>query len=172
LADLLATAAVVGGLGAFTDAELLDAARGVLEQVPLTAGLGWTLIMAANLWLGAVITARSGRLRRPRPDVAAEADLPFTAVLVLAIAMLAATTGDPIGPAANVIAGAFTMAFAIVGFAVVHFITRGRPGRPLILGAAYAAAVIASLAIYVAAALGILERFLRLRTRRPAAGKV
>jgi hypothetical protein len=90
-----------------------------------------------NLWLAGRITLASGRLTRPWPDVSAFM-LPSSAIFALLAALALSFAGGMPGLIAGGFAGAYTMAFALVGLAVAHALTRGSPWRNFILAATYA----------------------------------
>jgi hypothetical protein len=102
------------------------------------AAITTTVINLTNLWLAARIVRVSGRLRRPWPDLTA-ITFPSYAPALLGAAVVATFISGLIGLAANVLTASLLMAYAILGFAVLHAVTRGSPGRVFALGGAYAA---------------------------------
>lgn len=122
--------------------------------LPAAAALSWLLSMLFNLYLGARITAMSGGLQRPLPDVPSMV-FPTGFGLGLAVALplayfLAGTTLSFMGSA---FAGAFFGAHLLMGLAIIHDISRGTSGRPAILAVLYVALVF--LNSWVALALAI-----------------
>lgn len=103
--------------------------------------LPWALSILAmgvillNLWLAARITLASGYLRRPWPDLAT-LTMPPGAAFALLIAV-ALTFVDGIGLFAAGIAAPFILAFALVGLALIHSITRRSRWRTFILTTIY-----------------------------------
>jgi hypothetical protein len=89
-----------------------------------------------NLWLAGRITLASGRLQRPWPDLSMFA-MPGGATFVLLVAIALSFVGGLAGLVAAGIAAPFTLAFALVGLAVVHALTRGSQWRTFILTALY-----------------------------------
>ncbi len=72
------------------------------------------------------------------------------------------------GLAASGFAGAFFMAFVLLGLAIVHYTTRGAPWRPFALWALYATIIFLNMWIgVVAAILGLSESIFGLRRRYP-----
>ena len=57
------------------------------------------------------------------------------------------------------------MAFAVLGFAVLHVVTRGTNGRPLVLAGVYTAVVIFAWPAIILALLGLADTALDLRGR-------
>ena len=98
----------------------------------------FTVINLTNLWLAARIVRVSGRLRRPWPDLTA-ITFPTYAPALLGAAVVATFVSGLAGLVANVLTASLLMAYAVLGFAVLHAVTRGNPGRVFALGGAYAA---------------------------------
>jgi len=164
MADVLAP--LTGEAVATADPEQLAAARRTLAFLPPTFGLLWTAVMIVNLWLGAVVARRSGRLARPWPDIAMAIDMPLPGFVVFAAALLGIAAPGPIGLAAATLAGALAVVFIAIGFAVLHVTSRDNPARPVLLGVAYAVAILFTLPVFLLALIGIAERFLRLREKK------
>jgi hypothetical protein len=106
--------------------------------VPAAAAVFSTITNALNLWLAARIVKISGRLPRPWPDLSA-LRLPLSASGLLAITIAGSFLPDLIGVFSSVFAASLLMAFAILGFAVLHTITRGIASRVILLAGAYVA---------------------------------
>src|SRR5262249_57467226 len=87
-----------------------------------------------NLWLAARVVKISGRLKRPWPDLAAWT-LPTSTPALLAAAIAGSFLPDLLGVLAGAFAASLLMAFAMLGFAVLHAITRGMNTRTLVLAA-------------------------------------
>jgi len=137
--------------------EITEATAVALALLPAASAISNMGSLLFNMWLAGRITFASGRLRRPWPDLAAIA-YPTGTPLLLAVATGAGfLTGYP-GLMAAGFAGPLFFAYVLLGLAVVHYITRGRPWRPFALWALYAALfvmnTVASLAI---ALLGLAE---------------
>ena len=94
-----------------------------------------------NLWLAGRITLASGRLMRPWPDLA-QFTMPGAATFALFIAIGLSFVGGMTGLLAASVAAPFTLAFALVGLAAVHVLTRGSPWRTFILTALYTGAIL------------------------------
>ena len=133
----------------------------------------FTIIYVLNLWLAARIVNVSGRLSRPWPDLPALTLPSFTPGL-LAAAIAGSFLPDIVGLLSGVLAASLFMAYALMGFAVLHAITRGVGGRGFILGAAYVAVVILGVVwpLLAVSLLGLAENLFNVRARfaTPAAG--
>lgn len=117
-----------------------------------------------NLWLAARIVQTSGRLTRPWPDLAAMRFPPVTAV-ALAAAVGASFLPGVVGFAAALPAASLLLAYAVLGFAVMHGLTRHLPGRPIVLGGVYAAVAILGWPVLLMTLLGLLDSAFDLRAR-------
>jgi hypothetical protein len=125
------------------------------------------LTLTLNLWLAGKITVTSGRLSRPWPDLKGMTLPPMTlAALCTAIAFCFSGGLAAIG--ARSVTSALLLAYALVGFAVLHTLSLALKNRAFWLGSAYAIALIfvwpalALVALGLAdAVFGFRQRFLR-----------
>ena len=108
-----------------------------LRLLPGVLALSIMITILLNLWIAGRITLASGRLERPWPDLSAMT-LPSTASFALAAALAISFAGGFVGLAAGAFAGSYFFAFAIMGLAVAHFVTRGSPWRGFTLAGLYA----------------------------------
>lgn len=140
---------------------LLDLLVGAL---PPAAAVLTTVTNLVNLWLAARIVKVSGRMRRPPPDLSAM-QFPSYTPLLAAAAIAGSFLPGLIGIAAGVLAASMLMAYAILGFAVLHAITRGTSSRPLILGGAYVAVIVFGWPVLMMTLLGLADAVLDVRGR-------
>jgi hypothetical protein len=143
------------------DQALIDV---LVVAVPPAAAIFSTITSAFNLWLAARVVKISGRLKRPWPDLAALALPPSTSAL-LAAAIAGSFLPDLAGVLSGVFAASLLMAFAILGFAVLHAITRGMRARIIMLTGLYAAAAVFGWPVLAVALLGLAESILNIRSR-------
>ncbi len=136
----------------------------LVMAVPPAAAVFTTITSVLNLWLAGRIVKASGRLKRPWPSLPAMT-LPPAAMAVLAGAIAGFFLPDLAGILSGVLAASLLMAFAILGFAVLHSLTQGINGRLFLLGAAYAAALVLFWPILAVAILGLTETAFNLRGR-------
>jgi hypothetical protein len=108
----------------------------LIAAVPFVAAMMFSFVLTLNLWLAAKVVAISGRLPRPWPAIS-EAAMPRAGLAVLAAAVLLALLPGMPGIAGLALSGAVATAFALQGLAVLHAISRNRPGRSFVLGFAY-----------------------------------
>lgn len=88
--------------------------------VPYVQPATWLLIILFNFYVALHISRASGQLRRPRDYWPSELRLPKIALPVMAVALALSFLGGAVGTIAAVFAGAFLMAFSVVGLAVFH----------------------------------------------------
>jgi hypothetical protein len=143
------------------DQALIDV---LVVAVPPAAAIFSTITSVFNLWLAARVVKISGRLKRPWPDLAALA-LPPSSSALLAAAIAGSFLPDLAGVLSGVFAASLLMAFAILGFAVLHAITRGMRGRIVMLTGLYAAAAVFGWPVLAVAVLGLAESILNIRSR-------
>jgi hypothetical protein len=135
--------------------------------VPPLKATALTATSLLNLWLAARIVSVSGRLKRPWPQIAQMTFPPF-ASLALAIAVAGTFLPDFIGLASNVFTASLLLAFALLGFAVIHAITAGYAGRGFMLAGLYFAVGLFGWPVVLMSLLGLLETILGLRARKAA----
>ncbi|HEY7238574.1 MAG TPA: DUF2232 domain-containing protein [Burkholderiales bacterium] len=124
-----------------------------------------TLINSFTLWLAGRVVHISGRLKRPWPDLSA-ISLPAFAPALLAASTIGIALPEFAGLVAIACAASLIMAYALLGLAVLHAITRGSAGRPLILLATYLAIVLfAGMPLALVAMLGLADAAFNFRAR-------
>jgi hypothetical protein len=143
---------------------LLDVLVPIIPPLKATALTATSLL---NLWLAALIVRISGRLKRPWPQIAQMSFPPF-AVTVLALAVAGTFLPDLIGLASGVLAASLLLAYALLGFAVVHVLTAGFAGRGLMLSGLYFTVGLFGWPMALMSLLGLLETITSLRARSAA----
>lgn len=138
---------------------------GLITFVPFLASAVFTFILALNLWIAAKAVAISDRLPRPWPEIAS-ARMPRFALVLLFGSTVSAFLPALIGIVGLSLAGGLVMAFALQGLALLHDVSRGRPGRGALLGATYALALlIGHTALPLLAIAGAVDTAFDLRSR-------
>jgi hypothetical protein len=136
----------------------------LVTAIPLAAAVLATLINVFNLWFAGRIVRVSGRLRRPWPDLSALA-LPPSTLGVLAIAIAGTFLPDLGGICSRIVAASLFMAYAILGFGVLHALTRGLSFRPILLIAAYGSVIVLGWPVLAVSFLGLAEAAFNIRAR-------
>ncbi|WP_426413824.1 DUF2232 domain-containing protein [Bradyrhizobium ganzhouense] len=145
----------------------------MVAVIPVLVAASQMATLTLNLWLAAKVAAVSGRLHRPWPDLSGTSLPPMTLV-ALCVALAFSFFSGMTGILAVVVTTVLMMAYALVGFAVLHTVTRGLANRGIWLAAAYAIVFMFSVSLILLTALGLAdavfgfrERFLRNRQPPP-----
>ena len=131
---------------------------------PSAAAIMAMMTLTINLWLAARITATSGRLQRPWPDLKSTTLPPMTLV-ALCVAIAFCFTGGLLSMFAQIATAALLMAYALIGFAVLHTLTLPLRSRAIWLGCTYAVVVVFSWPVLAMVVLGLLDAIFGLRER-------
>jgi hypothetical protein len=131
---------------------------------PAAAVILVTMTLTLNLWLAAKITATSGRLHRPWPDLRSAALPPLTLAALCAAIAFCFSGGLP-AILAQIITAALLIAYAFTGFAVLHTLTLALKNRALWLSCTYAIVVIFSWPVLAMVVLGIADAVFGIRQR-------
>jgi hypothetical protein len=132
--------------------------------LPPAAAALTTMTQLFNLWLAGRIVRISGRLRRPWPDFCA-LRFPAATPIALAAAFGGSFLPGTVGLAAALPAASLLMAYAVLGFAVLHGITRHLPSRGLVLFGIYVAVAVFGWPVLLMTLLGLIDTALDLRGR-------
>jgi hypothetical protein len=149
-------AAVSGDVDRWVDALAIIA--------PAAATIVAMMTLTLNLWLAGKITATSGRLHRPWPDLKS-AELPSMTLVALSVALAFCFIGGIVALFAQITATALLMAYAITGFAVLHTLTLALKGRALWLSCTYAVVVVFGWPVLAMVALGLADAIFGFRDR-------
>ena len=136
----------------------------LVKIAPSAAAIVAMMTLTLNLWLGTKVTATSGRLNRPWPDLKNTALPPMTLV-ALTVAIAFCFTGGLVAMLAQIIAAALMMTYALIGFAVLHTLTLSLKNRPVWLSCVYAFVVVFTWPVLAVAALGIADAVFGFRQR-------
>jgi Predicted membrane protein (DUF2232) len=131
---------------------------------PLAAVMVTMISLTINLWLATLVTATSGRLRRPWPDLRATA-LPAMTLVASCVAIAFCFTSGLLAILAQVTTTALMAAYALTGFAVLHTVTQSLNSRTFWLICAYAVVVIFTWPVMAMVVLGIADALFGLRQR-------
>jgi hypothetical protein len=132
--------------------------------LPPAAAVLTTITNVLNLWLASRVVSVSGRLKRPQPDLT-EMQFPSYAPLLTGAVIAGSFLPGFVGTASGVLAASLLMAYAILGFAVLHNITRGVGSRILLLGGAYASVLVLGWPALLMMMLGLADAALDIRGR-------
>ena len=132
--------------------------------IPPMAAILAMLTSLINLWLASRVARLSGRLRRPWPDLSAMR-FPSSYLTLLLVAVAASFVPGLVGLAAGLLAATLFIAFAILGFAVIHGVTRFFPGRTIILTAMWATMLVIGWPALLLIVIGLADPLVDFRTR-------
>jgi hypothetical protein len=131
---------------------------------PVAAAIVAMMTLTLNLWLAGRITATSGRLHRPWPDLKSAALPPMT-LAALCVAAAFCFTGGLLAILAQIVTSALMMAYALTGFAVLHTLTLALKSRAIWLSGVYAIVVVFGWPILAIAVLGLADAVFGIRQR-------
>jgi hypothetical protein len=155
---------VIGPRDAASAGETEQWVNAIVTIAPAAAAISAMITLTINLWLAARITATSGRLHRPWPDLKSAALPPMT-LATLSVALALCFTGGLLAVLALIITAGLTMAYAITGFAVLHILTLSLKNRALWLSCAYTIVVVFVWPVFAIVVLGIADTVFGLRQR-------
>jgi hypothetical protein len=138
---------------------------GVLVTIaPAAAAIVAMMTLTLNLWLAAKVTATSGRLQRPWPDLRG-ATLPPMTLAALSAAIAFCFAGGLLAILAQIVSAALMMAYALTGFAVLHTLTLALKSRALWLSATYAVVLVFGWPMVAMIILGLADAIFGFRRR-------
>jgi predicted membrane protein DUF2232 len=136
----------------------------VVTVAPAAAAIVAMMTLTLNLWLAAKITATSGRLHRPWPDLKSAALPPMT-LAALCVSIAFCFTGGLLAILALIVTAALMVAYALTGFAVLHTLTLALKSRALWLGCTYAVMVVFGWPVLAMVVLGLADAIFGFRER-------
>jgi len=128
---------------------------------PMAAAISM-LVSLFNLWLAGRIVRLSGRLARPWP-VVSEMHFPTMTPVVLLAAIALSFLASIVGVAAGMLAACLLLAYTMLGFAVLHQLTRALAARGAILGAVWLVVMLLGWPAIVLALIGLADGLFDLR---------
>ncbi len=153
---------IIGTRAATGDSEqIVDA---LVTIAPAAAAVVAMMTLTLNLWLAAKITATSGRLHRPWPEIKSAALPPMT-LAALSLAMALCFTGGLLAMLGQIASSALLMAYALIGFAVLHTLTLAMKSRALWLSGIYAVVLVFGWPVVAMVGLGLADAVFGFRLR-------
>jgi len=131
---------------------------------PAAATIVAMMTLTLNLWLAGKITATSGRLDRPWPDLKS-AELPPMTLVALSVALAFCFIGGLAAMFAQITTTALMMAYGLTGFAVLHTLTLALKSRVFWLCCTYAIVVAFGWPVLAMIALGLADAVFGIRQR-------
>jgi hypothetical protein len=155
---------IIGQSDPVSSGEIEQRIDALVTIAPAAAALVAMLTLTLNLWLAAKITATSGRLHRPWPDLKSAALPPMT-LAAFCVAIAFCFTGGLLVILAQIFTAALMMAYALTGFAVLHTLTQALKNRAIWLCCAYALVMVVGWPILAMVALGLADAIFGFRQR-------
>jgi hypothetical protein len=149
------------GAGSGESGQLTDA---LVAIAPAAAAIVAMMTLSLNLWLAAKITATSGRLLRPWPNIKTAA-LPAITLAVLSLALALCFAGGLLAMLGQIASAALMTAYALIGFAVLHTLTLAMRARALLLSGAYAVVLLFGWPVLAMVGLGLADAVFGFRQR-------
>ncbi|KRQ95783.1 hypothetical protein CQ12_04035 [Bradyrhizobium jicamae] len=131
---------------------------------PAAATIVAMMTLTLNLWLAGKVTATSGRLQRPWPDLKS-AELPPMTLVALSVALAFCFIGGLAAMFAQIATTALMMAYGLTGFAVMHTLTLALKSRVFWLCCTYAIVIVFGWPVLAMIALGLADAVFGLRQR-------
>ena len=155
---------IIGPRDAASTGETEQWIDALVTIAPAAAAIVAIMTLTLNLWLAARITATSGRLHRPWPDLKS-AELPPMTLAALCVAVAFCFTGGLLAILAQIVTAALMMAYALTGFAVLHTLTLALKSRVLWLSGIYAIVVVFGWPVLAIVVLGLADAVFGIRQR-------
>jgi len=141
----------------------------LIRALPAASAIVWFGVMLLNMWSAARIVAISGRFIRPWPNLTMM-NYPGVLALGFVAALLGTFTPGILGIIATGFAGAFMVAYVLLGLVVLHVLARKTAFRFLFLGTLYLGIFLFGWVALVVAIVGISEPMFKFRARALGAG--
>ncbi len=136
----------------------------LITIAPVAAAIVAMMTLTLNLWLAGRITATSGRLHRPWPDLKTAALPPMT-LAALCVAIAFCFTSGLLAILAQIVTATLMMTYALTGFAVLHMLTSAWKSRGLWLSCTYAVVLVFGWPILAMVVLGLADAIFGFRER-------
>ena len=155
---------IIGPREAASAGEIEQWIDAFVTMAPAGAVIVAMMTLTLNLWLAARITATSGRLHRPWPDLKS-AELPPMTLAALCVAIAFCFVGGLLAMLAQIVTAALMMSYALTGLAVLHTVTLALKNRALWLGGTYAIVVVFGWPVLAIVVLGLADAVFGIRQR-------
>ncbi len=142
---------------AFDASDREDWIATMARLLPAAQAMIWVTFLFFSWYLASAIVRVSGRSKRPADDIPASLRMSRLAILIFGAGLLISFANGPIGWIGSALSGAFAGGFILSGLAMLHYRTRGRPWRPIVLWFAYLAIILFTVPLVFFLIIGLLE---------------
>ena len=136
----------------------------LIRALPAALAIVWLSVMLLNMWTAGKIVTVSGRAIRPWPDFTM-VNYPTHFALGFVASLVGTFAPGILSVIATGFAGAFLMAYVLLGLIVLHVMARNSPFKFIALGTVYLGIFIFGWVALVVAIVGIGEPMFRFRAR-------
>jgi hypothetical protein len=132
--------------------------------MPPAAAVLSMVTMLANLWIAGRLAMATGRLARPWPNLN-EIRFPPAAPIALAVAVAGTFLPGIAGIVAGFFTATFLIAYAVLGFSVIHGASRALPARTLMLTGVWLMVFLLGWPILLVMMIGLADTMADFRAR-------
>ncbi|MDA7946691.1 MAG: YybS family protein [Hyphomicrobiaceae bacterium] len=136
----------------------------LIRTLSAASAIAWLSVMLLNMWTAAKVVTGSGRAIRPWPDFST-ITYPAYFALGFVASLLGTFAPGILSIIATGFAGAFFLAYVLLGLVVLHVLARNSPYKFVALGALYLGIFLFGWVALVVAVIGIGEPMFRLREK-------
>lgn len=142
----------------------------LIRALPAASAIVWFCIMLLNMWSAARIVTVSGRSIRPWPDLRL---MSYPGIFALGFVASLIGTFSPgiMGIIATGFAGAFLIAYVLLGLVIVHVMARKSPFRFMFLSTLYVGMFLFGWVALVVAVVGVSDPMFKFRERTSGAAQ-
>jgi hypothetical protein len=136
----------------------------LIRALPAASAIVWFCIMLLNMWSAARIVTVSGRSIRPWPDLTR---MSYPGIFALGFAASLFGTFSPgiLGIIATGFAGAFLIAYVLLGLIIAHVMARTSPYRFMFLSTLYVGIFLFGWVALIVAVVGVSDPMFKFRQR-------
>jgi hypothetical protein len=152
------------------ESEVAATASVVASIMPAMVANSWLVMMLVNGALAQAVLARAGRALRPSVAFA-DLQLPMAMLYLFGGALALSFAPEPVGALGRAAVMVVSLAYLVLGLAVIHALVRRLAARQIILFGTYLLLIVMSGLAIVVALLGLVEQGVGLRKRFNAGPK-
>ena len=148
----------------FDKQQMTDLIAFLARALPALSAAIWMLAMVFNMWAAGRVLGRAGHSLRPWPDIS-EMSYPREFAIGFVASLIGSLLPGILSIMAVGFAGAFVMAYVLLGLVVIHALSRLSPLRPFILFSVYIGLIFFGWIALIIATIGMADPIFNLRER-------